>query len=34
MAVKEHGVLVTFDKGIRYLAGTDYSRNVLVLDEK
>jgi toxin-antitoxin system PIN domain toxin len=33
LAVKENGVLVTFDKGIRYLAGMDYSRNLLVLDE-
>jgi hypothetical protein len=32
LAVKENGVLVTFDKGIRYLAGTEYSRNLLVLD--
>ena len=32
LAVKEKGVLVTFDRGIRYLAGTDYSRNLLVLD--
>lgn len=32
MAVKEGGVLVTFDKGIRYLAGAEYSGNVLVLD--
>ena len=32
LAVKEKGVLVTFDKGIRYLAGTEYSRNLLVLD--
>jgi toxin-antitoxin system PIN domain toxin len=32
LAVKEDGVLVTFDKGIKYLAGTEYSRNLLVLD--
>jgi hypothetical protein len=32
LAIKEKGVLVTFDKGIKYLAGTDYSRNLLVLD--
>jgi hypothetical protein len=31
LAVRERGVLVTFDKGIRYLAGTDFSRNLLVL---
>ena len=33
LAIKEMGVLVTFDKGIKYLAGTDYTRNLLVLDE-
>jgi toxin-antitoxin system PIN domain toxin len=33
LAIKEKGVLVTFDRGIKYLAGTDYSRNLLVLDE-
>ncbi len=32
LAVKEDGVLVTFDKGIRYLAGADYGGNVLVLE--
>jgi toxin-antitoxin system PIN domain toxin len=32
LAVKENGVLVTFDKGIKYLAGKDYSRNLLVLE--
>ncbi len=32
LAIKEDGVLVTFDKGIKYLAGSDYSRNLLVLD--
>jgi len=32
LAVKEKGVLVTFDRGMRYLAGADYSRNLLVLD--
>jgi len=31
LAVKENGILVTFDKGIKYLAGAEYSRNVLVL---
>jgi hypothetical protein len=31
LAVKEGGVLVTFDKGIKYLAGAEYSGNVLVL---
>jgi toxin-antitoxin system PIN domain toxin len=32
MAVKEGGVLVTFDTGIRYLAGSEYSRHLLVLE--
>jgi len=32
LAVKNNGVLVTFDKGLRYLAGSEYSRNLLVLD--
>ena len=32
LAVKEKGVLVTFDKGIKYLAGSGYSQNLLVLD--
>jgi toxin-antitoxin system PIN domain toxin len=31
LAVREGGVLVTLDKGIRYMAGTRYSENVLVL---
>jgi uncharacterized protein len=31
MAIKEDGVLVTFDKGIRYLAGPQYADNVLIL---
>ena len=32
LAVKEGGVLVTLDKGIRYIAGEKYARNVLVLE--
>lgn len=32
LAVKHKGVLVTFDRGIKYLAGADYSRSLLVLD--
>lgn len=32
LAVKEGGVLVTFDNAIRFLAGSEYSRNVLVLE--
>jgi hypothetical protein len=32
LAVKEDGILVTMDKAIKYLAGTKYSRNVLLLE--
>ena len=32
LAVKEDGVLVTMDKAIQYLAGPQYSKNVLVLE--
>ena len=32
LAIKEDGVLVTFDRGIKYMAGTEFSRNVLVLE--
>lgn len=32
LAVKQAGVLVTFNRGIRYLAGAEFSRNLLVLD--
>jgi len=28
----EKGVLVTFDKGIQYMAGAEFSQNVLLLD--
>ncbi|HKN21348.1 MAG TPA: TA system VapC family ribonuclease toxin [Terracidiphilus sp.] len=31
MAIKEDGVLVTFDRGLKYLAGSQFSRNLLVL---
>lgn len=31
LAVKGDGVLVTLDRGIRYLAGPEFSQNVLVL---
>jgi uncharacterized protein len=31
LAIKEDGVLVTFDRGIRYMAGAEFSRNVLIL---
>lgn len=33
LAVKHEGVLVTFDRGIQYLAGNEFSRNLLVLDK-
>jgi toxin-antitoxin system PIN domain toxin len=32
LAIKDDGILVTFDKAIRYLAGTEFSRNLLVLE--
>jgi toxin-antitoxin system PIN domain toxin len=32
LAIKEKGVLVTFDKGIQYMAGAEFSQNVLVLE--
>jgi predicted nucleic acid-binding protein len=32
LAIKQGGVLVTFDRGIRFLAGPDYAANVLVLE--
>jgi uncharacterized protein len=31
LAIKQDGVLVTFDKGIKYMAGPEFSPNVLVL---
>jgi hypothetical protein len=31
LAVKENGVLVTLDKAIKYLAGEQFSKNVLLL---
>jgi len=31
LAIIEKGILVTFDRAIKYLAGTDYSKNLLVL---
>jgi uncharacterized protein len=31
LAIKEDGVLATFEKGIRYMAGAEFTRNVLVL---
>ena len=32
LAIKEGGVLVTFDRGLRYLAGPEFSKNLLVLE--
>ena len=32
LAIKEKGVLVTLDKAIKFLAGAQYSKNVLVLE--
>jgi predicted nucleic acid-binding protein len=32
LAIKDGGALVTFDRGLKYLAGADYSGNLLVLD--
>jgi predicted nucleic acid-binding protein len=32
LAIKEDGVLVTFDRGIKYLAGEEFRRNVLILE--
>ncbi len=31
MAIKEDGVLVTFDRGLKYLAGPQFSKNLLLL---
>jgi toxin-antitoxin system PIN domain toxin len=31
LAIKENGVLVTFDKGIQYMAGAEFTQNVLLL---
>jgi uncharacterized protein len=32
MAIKEDGVLVTFDRGLKYLAGPQFSKHLLVLE--
>lgn len=32
LAIKEDGVLVTFDRGLKYMAGSDFSRNLLILE--
>ena len=31
LAIKEKGVLVTFDKGIQYMAGAKFGQNILLL---
>lgn len=32
LAIKENGVFVTFDRGLRYMAGPEFSRNLLILE--
>ncbi len=32
LAIKENGILVTFDRGLKYLAGPQFSQNLLVLE--
>lgn len=32
LAIREDGVLVTFDRGLKYLAGAEFARNLLVLE--
>jgi len=32
LAIKEDGVLVTFDRGLKYLAGPEFSKNLLILE--
>jgi uncharacterized protein len=34
LAIKEDGVLVTFDRGLRYLAGREFAPNLLVLESR
>lgn len=34
LAIKHDGVLVTFDRGLRFLAGTEFRRNLLLLESK
>lgn len=31
LAIKENGVLVTFDRGLKYLAGAEFASNLLIL---
>jgi uncharacterized protein len=32
LAIKNDGALVTFDRGLRYMAGSEFRRNLLVLE--
>jgi len=32
MVIKEDGVLVTFDRGLKYLAGPQFSRNLMIIE--
>lgn len=32
LAIQEDGVLVTFDRGMKYMAGDEFNRNLLVLE--
>ena len=32
LAIKENGVLVTFDRGLKYLAVPQFSKNLLILE--
>jgi uncharacterized protein len=32
LAIKQGGILVTFDRGLKYMAGDKFSRNLLILE--
>jgi len=32
MAIKENGVLVTFDRGLKYLAGPQFIKNLMIIE--
>jgi len=32
LAIKENGILVTFDRGLKYMAGPQFSANLLILE--
>jgi toxin-antitoxin system PIN domain toxin len=34
LAIREDGVLVTFERGLKYLAGPQFARNLLILDSR